>query len=75
MKLLVCLSAAVLMLAACAAPLRTTDTYSYFDQHCREHARDMVGEVDEEGRYRECMKLHGYYYVPETDEHLMSGAH
>ena len=46
------------LLTACATTAeksRMDAYYEKFDAHCREHARDMTAEVDEEERYRECM--------------------
>ena len=62
MKRLICLVFAALMISACAG---TTPTYrdaafTSIDQQCHEYAREMVGEADDEGRYRVCLAQHGY---------------
>ena len=49
-----------LLLAACStgADLEhdgTAALYNKYDEHCREHAREIVGEKDEESRYQDCM--------------------
>lgn len=51
---------AVLLLSACAGPVDMTKgaNYDLFDEHCREHARDMYAEDSEQRRYNECMDLH-----------------
>jgi hypothetical protein len=52
-----CLTLA-LLLSACATAVdseRANAIYIKYDSHCREHARDIIGEVDEESRYQECM--------------------
>jgi hypothetical protein len=38
--------------------------YDNFDTHCREHARQMAAEADEDTRYRECMN---YFITYDTD--------
>ncbi len=48
----------LLLITACATSqeqTKLTALYAEFDQHCREHARDMTAEVDEQERYEECM--------------------
>ena len=56
-----------LLLSACATGAgndRMDVIYSQYDAHCREHAREMVGEVDEESRFRECMT---FFYMADVD--------
>lgn len=56
-----------LLLAGCASSAekaRMKTLYDKYDTHCREHAREVQTEVDEELRYRECMQ----YFVA-TDIH------
>lgn len=54
-----CLLLALLAtLTACAATpdrAKMEAFYNKFDKHCREHARDMLAEYDEQERYDECM--------------------
>lgn len=48
----------LLTLTACAknpASLEMEAIYNKYETHCREHARDTTGEVDQQGRYEECM--------------------
>lgn len=56
-----------LLLSACAAATskdRMDIIYNQYDGHCREYARVVVGEVDEESRFRECMT---YFYITDVD--------
>lgn len=48
--------------AGCASPERTAMFAPYEQSRpvCREYARQMVGEADEESRYRECIAWHVY---------------
>jgi len=68
-----CLALA-LLLSACAANSQMKAMYEKYDAHCREHAKEITAEVDEEIRYRECMD----YYTGKdfdcpyciTDQHM-----
>jgi len=59
--------ALILLLAACVSngdAQRAKAIYDKYDAHCREHAREMVGEADEQTRYEECMN-----YFVKSDVH------
>lgn len=61
-----CLPLALLM-AACvtgAEQERMEAIYNKYDSHCREHARELAGEADEDSRYEECMN---YYIVTDIE--------
>jgi len=47
-----------LLLMGCATNSQKSDMsaiYNKYDTHCRDYARQMAGEANEEDRYRECM--------------------
>ena len=48
----------VLLLGACASDAeraKMTALYNKYDAHCKEHAKELTGEKDEQIRYEECM--------------------
>jgi 7-keto-8-aminopelargonate synthetase-like enzyme len=58
MKLGILSLALALLLVGCATNSEKRNMkalYSKYDTHCREHARQVVGEADEHARYEECM--------------------
>ncbi len=56
--------AASLILAACAAgPSTKGAADNKYQAYCKTHARAVVGEADEEGRYVNCLHVKGRHEV------------
>ncbi len=49
----------IFLFTACASNNQVSTAKDY-EEICLAHSRDLVGEVDEQARYEECMALHDY---------------
>lgn len=70
MKRFFTLIAFALLASACTG--QTERSFSFYDQHCREHAADTYAEEFAPQRYNECMDLHskGIVLSESSDQHL-----
>jgi len=67
MRYLTACLALLLTLTACATTTTTQNPYDKYHVYCRTHAKELVGEVDEEGRYRGCILYMGRHDIEVTD--------